>query len=212
MLKLQVIVGSTRETRAADLVFPWVVDRAREHGGFEVELLDLRDWKLPFFQETRATIGDHADPTYSEPIVRAWNKKIAEGDAYLIVTTEYNHSVPGELKNALDSVFVSYAFRNKPVSAVAYASAVAAGARAVEHLAMIMVEAEAVPLRNSVLIPKVAQAFGDDARPNDPMTEVAMSIVLEDLAWYANALARARDEGELPPGSHRMQAAARAAR
>ena len=66
MPKLQVIVGSTRPTRAADLVVPWVVERAQSHGGFDVEVLDLRDWPLPFFQEHMGTIGDLADPTYSD--------------------------------------------------------------------------------------------------------------------------------------------------
>ena len=123
MTKLQIIVGSTRPTRAAERVFPWIADKAIRHGGFEVEILDLRDWNLPFFQEHMGTIGDFADPTYSDPVVKAWNDKLAEADAYLIVTAEYNHSVPGQLKNALDSVFVSLAMRNKPVASSATAAA-----------------------------------------------------------------------------------------
>src|SRR5712692_5893967 len=115
MAKLQIIIGSTRPTRAADLVAPWVISRAREHGAFEVEVLDLRDWPLPMFGEHWGTIGDIADPTYSEPIVRAWNAKIKEADAFLIITPEYNHSIPGVLKNALDSVFVSFGMRDTVV-------------------------------------------------------------------------------------------------
>jgi NAD(P)H-dependent FMN reductase len=210
MSKLQVIVGSTRETRAADRVVPWVVDHARSHDSFEVEMLDLRDWRLPFFQEHLGTIGDFADPTYSDPIVRAWNQKVAEGDAYLIVTSEYNHSVPGELKNAIDNVFVSFALRNKPVGLVGYSGGIAAGVRAVEHLALIMIEAEAVPLRNTVLIPYVAEAFGADGQPVNPATAAALTITLDDLTWWSNALSRARSEGELLPGAFRARAAAAA--
>jgi NAD(P)H-dependent FMN reductase len=210
MHKLQIIVGSTRPTRAADRVVPWLVERASEHGAFDVELLDLRDWQLPFFQEHMGTIGDFADPTYSEPVVKAWNTKVAEGDAYLIVTAEYNHSVPGQLKNAIDSVFVSWALRNKPVAFVGYSGGIAAGTRAVEHLALIAIEAEAVPLRNTVLIPFVADAFGDDGRPTNRATEIALSITLDDLAWWSTVLTRARAEGELPPGSIRARAAAAA--
>lgn len=70
MSKLLVIVGSTRPGRAADLVVPWVTSRARGHGGFDGEVADLRDWPLPIFAEHPGTIGDIADPTYSEPIVR----------------------------------------------------------------------------------------------------------------------------------------------
>jgi NAD(P)H-dependent FMN reductase len=210
MSKLKVIVGSTRPTRAADQVFPWVATRAREHGSFEVEVLDLRDWQLPFFQEHMGTIGDFAAPTYSDPVVKAWNQKIAEGDAYLFVTAEYNHSVPGQLKNAIDNVFVSFAMRNKPVAFVGYAAGIGGGVRVIEHLAQIMVEAEAVPLRNGVVIPFVASAFGADGAPKDPATSTALSIALDDLAWWSGALSHARSEGELPPGALRALAAATA--
>jgi NAD(P)H-dependent FMN reductase len=211
MPKLQVIVGSTRPTRAADCVVPWVVARAKGHGAFEVEVLDLRDWPLPFFQEHRGTIGDISNPTYSDPIVRSWNSKIAEGDAYLIVTAEYNHGVPGQLKNAIDNVFISFGFRNKPIGFVGYSGGIAAGARAVEHLALIVIEAEAVPLRNSVLIPFVTDAFDDDGKPKNPASDIALTITLDDLSWYSNALGRARAQGELPPGTFRARAAAAAA-
>ena len=212
MSKLQIIVGSTRPTRAADRVLPWIVDRAERHGGFEeVEVLDLRDWPLPFFQEHMGTIGDFADPTYSEPIVRNWNRKVAEGDAYLILTAEYNHSVPGQLKNAIDSVFVSFAFRNKPIGFVGYSGGIAAGTRAVAHLALIAIEGEAVPMRNTVLIPFVTEAFDEAGEPKSPATDIALGITLEDLAWFSKALGRARAEGELLPGAFRARAAAAAA-
>jgi NAD(P)H-dependent FMN reductase len=120
MQTLQVIVGSTRPTRAADRVVPWVVERAQSHGESDVEVLHLPDWPLPFFQEHIGTIGDFSDPTYFDPIVRSWNRKIAERDAYLVVTAEYNHSVLGQLKNAIDSVFVSFGLRNKPIGFVGY--------------------------------------------------------------------------------------------
>jgi NAD(P)H-dependent FMN reductase len=213
MLKLQIVVGSTRPTRAADHVVPWVLDRAERHEAFEAELLDLREWPLPIFQEHLGTLGDFLDPPYSEPIVKRWNKKIAEADAYLMITPEYNHSVPAVLKNAIDSVFVSFAFRNKPVAFVGYSVGVAAGTRAVEHLAQIAVETELHPLKHSVLIPKVANAFNDRHDPVDPDTETALEIVLDDLAWLASVLRRARADGQLVPGVFRAReaAAARAA-
>src|SRR5258708_299039 len=120
MTKLQIIVGSTRPERQADLVARWVSDRASTHEAFETEVLDLRDWPLPMFGEGMKTIGNMADPTYSDPIVKRWNQKIAEAEAFLFITPEYNHSVPAVLKNAIDSVFVSFAFRNKPAAFVAY--------------------------------------------------------------------------------------------
>jgi len=211
MSKLQIIIGSTRPGRAADLVAPWVIERARNHGAFDVEILDLRDWPLPIFAETLETVGDFNDPTYSSPIVRSWNRKIKEADAYLIITPEYNHSVPGVLKNAIDSVFVSFAFRNKPLVAVGYSGGIAGGVRAIEHLAQIGVEAELVPVRTAVVIPQVFQAFDDEGQPVDPLAEVSLGIALDDLKWWSDALASARANGELPPAAFRVQAAAAAA-
>ena len=105
MYKLQVIIGSTREGRNADPVCRWVLPVAQSHAAFQVEVLDLRDWLLPMFQETIASVGDFANPTYSDPLVKRWNDKIGEADAYIIVTPEYNRTIPGVLKNAIDTVF-----------------------------------------------------------------------------------------------------------
>lgn len=207
MLNLKIVIGSTRPTRAADLVAPWVIERASAREAFSVEVLDLRDWPLPMFQEHVGTIGDFADPTYSEPIVRKWNRTLKEADALLVVTPEYLHSVPGVLKNALDSVFVSWALRNKPLASVGYSIGVAAGVRAVEHLMDVAIESEMVPLRDTVLIPRVASAFNEEGIPVDPMTEIAMTVMLEDLEWWGTLLARARADGELVPGSLRVRAA-----
>ena len=207
MLKLKILLGSTRPTRSADLVAPWVIERASAHGAFDIEVLDLRDWSLPMFQEHLGTIGDFNDPTYSDPVVRQWNRTLKEADALLIVTPEYLHSVPGVLKNALDSVFVSFALRNKPLAAVGYSSGIAAGVRAVQHLMHIAIESEMVPLRDTVIIPRVATAFDVHGAPVDPMTDIAMTVMLDDLAWWGALLAQGRAQGELVPGAFRMRAA-----
>jgi len=207
MLNLKILVGSTRPGRSADLVLPWVLARARSHGAFDVEVVDLRDWPLPPFQEHAGSIGDINDPTYSDPIVRRWNQKMREADALLVVTPEYLHSIPGTLKNALDSVFVSFALRHKPLAVVGYSSGIAAGVRAVEHLMDVAIESEMVPLRDTVLIAKVATAFDGKHAPIDPMSEVAMTVMLDDLAWWGDLLAKARADGELPPATFRVRAA-----
>jgi NAD(P)H-dependent FMN reductase len=207
MSKVLVIVGSTRPGRAADLVAPWVISRAREHEGFDVEVADLRDWPLPIFAEHAGTIGDINDPTYSEPIVLAWNKKVKEADAYIVITPEYNHSIPAVLKNAIDTVWLSFGFRNKPVAAIGYSGSVGAGIRAIEHLAHVFIEAEAVPIRNTVVIPFVRTAFGDNGEPVDPEAGIRLQVMLDDLAWWSAALEKARAEGELTPGTFRARAA-----
>ncbi len=206
MLKLQIIVGSTREGRQADPVLRWLTPVATRHGAFDVEVLDLRDWPLPQFQETIATVGDFKNPTYSQPIVKQWNQKIAEGDAFLFVTPEYSHSVPAVLKNAVDSVFLSFGYRHKPAGFVGYSVGPVGGARAVEHLAQIAFEMEMHPLRDTVLVGQVQTAFDKEGAPVNPMLGAALGITLDDLAWWGDVLKAARPT-QLPPGNFRLRAA-----
>jgi NAD(P)H-dependent FMN reductase len=160
------------------------------------------------FAETFQTVGDLNDPTYSSPLVRSWNKKIAEADAYLVITPEYNHSIPGVLKNAIDSVFVSFGFRNKPMSIVSYSGGIAGGVRATEHLVQIAVEAEMVPLRTVTIFPQVSEAFTEDQRPKNPVAEISLRIALDDLKWWSDVLSAARAKGQLPPSAFRLRSAA----
>lgn len=206
-IRIHVIIGSVRDGRAADAVSRWTLARASALPDTALETLDLREWPLPHFAETFASVGDPADPAYSTPLVKEWNKRIAGADAYIFVTPEYNHGVPGVLKNALDSVFASFAFRNKPAMFVGYSAGRAAGARAVEQLALVAIEAELVPLRNSVLIGQVGTAFDRSGKPTDPAAETAMSIALQDLSWWAHLLRDARGEGTLQPAYLRARSA-----
>jgi len=198
-LELQIIVGSTRPGRAADRFLPWLLDRVGDHEAFSARLLDLRDWDLPFFQEpTELMVAGR----FSTPTVARWNDTVAGGDAYLFVFPEYNHSVPAVLKNAFDHA-LGTRLRNKPAGFVAYSGGPIAGARAVEHMVGITVEREMAPLRNAVLLGGVGRAFDEDGRPVDPMTDHALGILLDDLAWWGEALRRARAVGELPPARQR---------
>ena len=144
--------------------------------------------------------------------MRAWNQKVKQADAFVVVTPEYNHSIPAVLKNAIDTVWLSFGFRNKPVAAVGYSGSIGAGIRAIEHLAHVFIEAEAVPLRNTVVIPFVRTAFGADGEPSDPEIGIRLQIMLDDLAWWSAALEQARAAGELTPGTLRARAAQAAAR
>lgn len=208
MLKLQLIVGSTRQGRHADAVLRWLAPVVQAHGAFALDILDLRDWSLPMFQETVAAMGDLRAPTFSDPVVQRWNAKIKDADAYLIVTPEYNHSIPAVLKNAIDSVFFTYGFRHKPVAFVGYSLGVTAAARAVEHLGQVMLETEAMPVRTTVLIPVVTTAFDANGAPTSPMLGVGLNVMLDDLAWLGHALQTARVAGEPPPAAVRIRAVA----
>ena len=197
-----------RDGRNADAVLRWLRRAARFEGFFDVEVLDLRAWPLPFFQETDATVGDPRDPVYSDPVVKRWNTKIKEADAYLIVTPEYNHSMPTVLKNAIDSVFYSFAFRRKPVAFVGYSRGVAAGVRAVEHLNHVMLEAEAVPVRTQTLIPMVTAAFDATGEVVNQALDATLTVMLDDLAWLGRALKNARAEGDTTPAVIRIRSLA----
>jgi NAD(P)H-dependent FMN reductase len=207
MLKVKIILGSTREGRNADSVYRWLLPMVQAITDFEVETLELRDWPLPLFQETIATVSNFADPNYSGALVKQWNDKIKEADAYLIITPEYNRSIPAVLKNAIDSVFFSFSFRQKPVAFVSYSLGFTAGARAVEHLTQIMVETEAIPVRTSTQIPLVASAFNVDGTATNPALPTTMTVLLDDLAWLGYALKDARSKGQLPPAALRIRAA-----
>ena len=207
MLKVHTIIGSTREGRNADSVCRWLLPAIQSHEALKVEVLDLRDWPLPFFQETIATVGDFNNPTYSDPIVRRWNDKIGEADGYIIVTPEYNHGTPAVLKNAIDSVFFSFRFRQKPVAFVGYSLGPTAAVRAVEHLTQVMVEAEAIPVRTPVLIPFVTTAFDPENKPTNPILNATLNVMLDDLAWLGEALKSARRERQLAPAALRIRAA-----
>src|SRR5579875_3084401 len=113
-LKIAVILGSTRENRNGEAVAKWVVDKAAERTAADYELVDLRDYPLPFFDAPVSPA--YVPPT--DPAVQRWAAKIAEFDGYIFVTPEYNHSFSPVLKNALDSIYAE--FNNKAAAFVSY--------------------------------------------------------------------------------------------
>ncbi|MGO8724517.1 MAG: NADPH-dependent FMN reductase [Acidimicrobiales bacterium] len=187
---LQVITGTTREGRFSERVAAWVMDRLGHRGEFEVELVDLRDHPLPFFD------GDPPARTgrdYADEAVARFGRVIDRADGYVMLTAEYNHGYPAVLKNALDSTFVEW--RRKPVSFVGWGNT--GGARAVEQLREVAVEFEMAPLRHAVhVLPDVLIAVRQSGDPTDlslfaPL-EPRLAMMADDLAWWMRALARAR--------------------
>src|SRR3990167_8722275 len=146
-LNIKVIVGSTREARFSDKAAAWITGEIRKQKEIEVETLDLRNYDMPFYNEP-VSPSYKQEPFKNEAVAR-FTKKIAEGDAFVIVTPEYNHGTSGVLKNALDWVYQEW--NNKPVSFVSYGSV--GGARAIEQLRLVAVELQMAPIRNSVHIP-----------------------------------------------------------
>ena len=188
---IALIIGSTRATRFADIPAQWMKAQIDARDDMTVEVVDLRDFALPMFDEP----ASNAYMPSSNPAAVAWQKKIAEFDGYVFVVAEYNHSVTGALKNALDQAYVEWA--KKPMAAIAYGSM--GGARALEHLRNIAVELQMVPTRNAVHIGggdfwKVHPGMGGSGNIADIEGALLPSakLTLDDLAWWAGATMAAR--------------------
>ena len=144
MLRIGIITGSTRPGRKSGEVAAWLLDRAREHGGADYELVDIADYSLPLLDEpTPPSLGK-----YTKDHTKAWAAKIGSLDGFVFVTPEYNHSTSGALKNAID--FLSAEWVNKAAGFVSYGSA--GGTRAVEHLRGIAGELQVADVRAQVML------------------------------------------------------------
>ncbi|PZG23511.1 NADPH-dependent FMN reductase [Nonomuraea aridisoli] len=144
MIKVAIIIGSTRPGRNGKAVAHWVHDLAAKRDDAEFELVDLKDFDLPHLDEVMpAAVGQ-----YSHPHTQAWATKIASFDAYVFVTPEYNHSTSGALKNAIDFLYAEW--NNKAAGFVSYGSN--GGTRAVEHLRLVMGELQVADVRAQVAL------------------------------------------------------------
>jgi NAD(P)H-dependent FMN reductase len=147
MLNVKVIVGSTRQNRFSEKVLPWLNATLSTRTDLNVEVLDLKEHQLPYFDAPMSPAyvqgGDYGNET-----VNAWGKKIGEADAYIIIAPEYNHGYTAVLKNALDVVYGEW--NNKVVGFVSYGSV--GGGRVVEQLREVAVELQMASVRNAVHI------------------------------------------------------------
>ncbi len=184
--KIALIIGSTRPTRFADIPAQWMLEQAKARTDMTVELVDLRDYPLPFFDEMASNLWM---PSENEVAVK-WQKKMAEFDGYIFVVAEYNRSITGALKNALDQAYKEW--NRKPMTAIAYGAV--GGTRALEHLRTIAVELQMVPTRNAVHLGmgdffKVHPGMGGSGKMADVEANLQASVKasLDDLVWWANA-------------------------
>lgn len=189
--KIALIITSTRATRAADMPAAWMLAQAQARSDMTVELVDLRDFDLPMFDEP----ASNAYLPSASAEARAWQKKMAEFDGYIFTVAEYNHSISAALKNALDQAYVEWA--KKPFTAIAYGSM--GGARALEHLRSIGTELQMVSTRNAVHIGggdfwKVHPNMGGSGNMADIEAAILPSAnaALDDLVWWAKATMAAR--------------------
>lgn len=190
LLNIKVIAGSTREGRFSDKAAEWIAGEIKEQKGSKVEVLDLRDYEMPFFNEPVSP--SYKQKPYANDAVARFTKKIEEGDAFVLVTPEYNHGTSGVLKNALDWVYQEW--NNKPVGFVSYGSV--GGARSVEQLRLNAIELQMAPIRNAVHIPGEQYfpvLFGKkDARELFSLLDDQSTAMITQLFWWARALKTAR--------------------
>src|SRR6202158_4244753 len=143
-LKIAIIIGSTRPGRVGESVAKWVYELAQKRTDAEFELVDVKEFNLPLLDEpVPPAMGQ-----YSKEHSKNWAAKINSFDGYVFVTPKYNHGICGALKNAID--FVYREWNNKAAAFVGYGSV--GGARAVEHLRLVMAEVQVATVRNQVAL------------------------------------------------------------
>jgi NAD(P)H-dependent FMN reductase len=188
--KLKIIVASGRPGRVGLPIGNWMRDRAAEHGGFDVELIDLEEVDLPFLNEPHHPRLRQ----YTQEHTRQWSRRIDEGDAFVFVTPEYNHGFNARMKNAID--YLHHEWQYKAVGFVSYGG-VSAGTRAVQMLTPVLTALKMVPMFESVSIPFVGQVVDDEGSvaSNDKM-EQAATTMLDEIARWTAALASLRESKE----------------
>ncbi|HWU95004.1 MAG TPA: NAD(P)H-dependent oxidoreductase [Sphingomonas sp.] len=187
-LKILVILGSVREGRMAEPVGRWVVDGAAERAEFDPELVDLKEWNLPFYHFAKPpAAGD-----YQDPLQIRWAEKIAGADGYILICPEYNHGIPAVLKNALDFVYAEW--HRKPVAFVGYGGN--GGARSIEQLTMVARELRMAPLEASVHIMGVWSKAGGGSFTPDDKDARWIGHLYDELAWWGRTLKAGRDAGD----------------
>jgi len=182
MPNLTIIIGSTRPGRAGAAIAQWFAARAKDHGGFDVTVVDLADVGLPLLDEP-----NHPRlRQYTHQHTKDWSAIIDAADAFVFVTPEYNHGYSAALKNAID--YLHHEWQHKPVGFVSYGG-VAAGTRAMQQLKQVVTALRMLPVYDSVSIPFHAQLLGSDGvlRPNEVMDKAA-DTMLDELVRTGAAL------------------------
>ena len=186
--KIGIILATTRPTRFADKPARWLSDLVRGRDDADFEIVDLRDYPMPFFEEEQSPA---LVPPRNEAALR-WARKMAELDGYIFVTPEYNHGIPAVLKNALDYAYAEY--NRKPASFVGYGGVGAA--RGVEQLRLVLLALQMAPLKQSVHINAtefIALSMQGKTFADYPYLGDSVQPLLDNLVWWANALKVARD-------------------
>ncbi len=180
MLRVGIIIGSTRPGRKADAVAQWVYETAKRRTDAEFEVVDLRDFNLPLLDEPLPpSMGQ-----YTQPHTKAWAAKTDSFDAYVFVTPEYNHGIPAALKNAID--FLYREWNNKAAGFVAYGGS--GGVRAVESLRLVMAEMQVATVRAQVALSLHTDFENFTTFKPRPKQEASLKHLLDQVIAWGSAL------------------------
>jgi len=180
MTKIAVILGSTRPRRNGEAVAKWIYELSKKRTDAEFELVDVADYNLPLYDEPYPAMMQK----YTKEHTKKWSQKINEFDGYIFVTPEYNHSIPGALKNAID--FLNVEWKNKAAGFVSYGSA--GGSRAVEHLRQIVGELQMADVRAQVMLNLFTDFVNMSEFKPDPRHEGEVTELLNQVIAWSNAL------------------------
>ena len=186
MTKIAVITGTTRPGRANLGVAQWVLEQASRRSDAEFELVDIADWNLPLLDEAMPA----GFQQYANTHTQSWSAKISEFDGYIFVTPEYNHSISGSLKNAID--YLSVEWNNKAAGFVSYGSM--GGARAVEHLRGIASELQLAHVRNQVTFSLFTDFENFSEFKPTHQSASALDPMLDQLLPWTRAMQSLREE------------------
>jgi len=185
MLKIGIIIGSTRPGRNAEAVARWVYEIASKRTDAEFELVDLKDYNLPLLDEAiPASLGK-----YEHQHTKKWAEKIKSLDGFIFVTGEYNHSFPAALKNAIDYIYAEW--NNKAAGFVGYGSA--GGVRAVEQLRLIMAELQIADVRTQVLLSLYNDFENFSIFKPSSVHEKTLNVMIGQIINWAKALKTLRE-------------------
>jgi NAD(P)H-dependent FMN reductase len=186
--KIGIVVGSTRPNRFADKPTEWIEKIVRARGDVEVEVIDLRDYPMPFFNEAMSPAWG---PSQDE-VAQKWQRKVAEIDGFIFIAAEYNRGPTAVLKNAIDYAYNEW--NKKAITFVGYGGV--GGARAVEQLRLHAVEVQMAPTRAAVhiLLPDYL-AVVQQGKKLEELAHLNQSAeqTLDQLVWWTRALKAARD-------------------
>jgi len=186
MLKIAILMGSTRPGRNNDAVAKWVLEHAQKRGDAEYELVDIKDYNLPLFDEPYPPSYHN----YTKDYTKHWAEKIAQFDGFVIVTPEYNHAPTAALKNALDYLYAEW--NDKAVGFVGYGSVGAA--RAIENLRLIAGELQMADVRTAVHLSLFTDFENFKIFKPIPIQEETLKTMLDQLIRWAGALKTLRTQ------------------